>query len=135
MLSNEKGWSLPLVLIIVLVMMMVSTALWQYAMVDLKHVTIDEKRMQAHYLARSGADLVLAYLDEDPDEQQDRLEELKGKTSTQQVYNNQSVSFTVEIIDDGRALKSTGFVDDVTETLYVVIDPNRRYWSRSYENY
>ncbi len=56
--KNEKGWALPLVLIVIVVITILGSTLWLISMTDLKQVSIEKNRMQAHYYARSGAELV-----------------------------------------------------------------------------
>lgn len=50
---------MPLALMVMLVLSLLGTALWQYSMTDLRHVSIDERRTQAFYLARAGADATM----------------------------------------------------------------------------
>lgn len=57
-INNERGAALPLVLTIVIVMSLLGTAIWQYSVTDTLNVSREEHKMQAYYLARSGADLV-----------------------------------------------------------------------------
>ncbi len=66
MLRNERGISLPLILIIMFVLSLLGTAIWQYSVTDTIQVVRAEKRMQAHYLARSGADAVAEYMIRNP---------------------------------------------------------------------
>lgn len=128
MFFNEKGGAMPLVLMVILVISLLSTALWSYSMTDLKHVSIEEKRMQAHYLARSGAELVWKYIDEDPT----RLESIKDKTSERQSFNDEPEKeyFIVKVYEDQgeMVIESTGEVDDITETLILEID--NKYWRK-----
>lgn len=125
---GTKGLAMPLVLLVMFVMTLLSAALWQYSMKDLKHVTIEEKRMQAHYLARSGAELVRDYLIAHPDE----FNSIKDLTSETQSYQNNSNNFfTVKVYEDEhgtRLIESTGKVDDVSETLILEMDNN--YWRK-----
>jgi len=54
--KNEKGWAMPLALMLVFVVSLLGTALWQYSMTEVKRVERETKRLQAHYLARSGVE-------------------------------------------------------------------------------
>lgn len=58
-MRNEAGLAMPLALMVMLVLSLLGTALWQYSMTDLQHVSIDERRTQAFYLARAGADATM----------------------------------------------------------------------------
>ncbi|MCR3921440.1 MAG: pilus assembly PilX N-terminal domain-containing protein [Firmicutes bacterium] len=56
--GNEKGLAMPIVLIIMFVLTLLGSALWQYSVADTMQVSRDEHRMQALYVARSGADAI-----------------------------------------------------------------------------
>ena len=61
-LRDNKGMALPLVLIVMFVITLLATAVLQYSIAESVQVSRNEKRMQAHYLARSGADAMAEYL-------------------------------------------------------------------------
>ncbi len=54
MLSNEKGYALPIVLIVMIVLVVLSTVLWNFSSAETVQVGMGESRAKAHYLARSG---------------------------------------------------------------------------------
>ena len=60
--------ALPLALIVMVVLLLMGTALWQYSMADTIQVARDENRMKAYYLARSGAATTGAYIIKNPSE-------------------------------------------------------------------
>ncbi|MCG8400915.1 MAG: hypothetical protein MJA84_04885, partial [Firmicutes bacterium] len=63
-IKNENGWALPTVLMVMLVVTLLGTALWQYSVAENLQVTKNEKQMQARYLARAGVEAVRdAWLD------------------------------------------------------------------------
>lgn len=64
MLSNEKGYALPLVIIVIAVLVLLSTALWHFGIAETLQVSRDEKRAKAHYLARSGLSVTEKTLEE-----------------------------------------------------------------------
>lgn len=55
MVRNEKGAAMAVALMVMLVLTLFGTALWQYSMADTIQVARSEDKLQAHYLARSGA--------------------------------------------------------------------------------
>jgi len=57
MLKNERGSALPLALMIMFVLTLLGTALWQYFMADTIQVARAEDRLKAYYLARSGVEV------------------------------------------------------------------------------
>ncbi len=123
---------MPSVLMVILVISLLGTALWYYSMTDVKHVIVQEKAMQAHYLARSGAELVAGYA-------VNNFESLIARDDYPWIsgpYNlegNAEKHFSVRIDKQAQRLviQSTGEVDGVTQTLTLEIDSsNNRYWSR-----
>ena len=68
MLSNEKGYALPLVIIVIAVLVLLSTALWHFGTSETLQVSRDEKRAKAHYLARSGLSVTENTLEERTEE-------------------------------------------------------------------
>lgn len=62
MLRNEKGFVMPLALMVMFVVSLLGIALWQYSMTDTLQVTNELERMQAYYLAKSGADITMKIL-------------------------------------------------------------------------
>lgn len=56
-LLNEKGATLPLVLVIFMVLFVLGVSLLQIGMSETKETTWQNNRVQAHYLARSGIEI------------------------------------------------------------------------------
>lgn len=56
--GNNDGFALASVLIIMLVLMILGTALLSVVFSDTKHAIYSENNLEAHFLARSGADIV-----------------------------------------------------------------------------
>ena len=73
--KGEKGSALITVLIVMGVLTVLGAALMHYSMTDNLQVFNDEKRMQAHYLARSGAEAVADYIMKNPE----NADELLGR--------------------------------------------------------
>jgi type II secretory pathway component PulK len=103
--KGEKGSALITVLIVMGVLTVLGAALLHYSLTDNLQVINDEKRMQAHYLARSGAEAVADYIMKNPD----GVDELLGK-KTESVELGEG-TFQVEVTkrDNGELLiESTG---------------------------
>lgn len=65
--KDEQGAALVLALMIMVVFIILSTSLvtrWSY---DINHSKIEEKRLQAFYIARSGADALGTYIETNPE--------------------------------------------------------------------
>ncbi|NPV72422.1 MAG: hypothetical protein HPY89_01220 [Pelotomaculum sp.] len=58
--AGENGAALPLALAVMLVVSLLAAALWQYSMMENLQVEREKKRLQAHYLARAGANAAIA---------------------------------------------------------------------------
>ena len=56
-MQNEKGFAVPLALMVMLVLVLLGTALWYYSTSETLQVARAEQDMKAHYLARSGMDI------------------------------------------------------------------------------
>lgn len=122
---------MPLVLMVILVITLLGTALWYYSMTDIKHVSIEEKAMQAHYLARSGAELVADYAINNF-ESLISLDSYPWTSGPHSLGGNAEKHFSVRINKQAQRIiiESTGEVDGITQTLILEIDSsNNRYWS------
>lgn len=62
--KSHKGSALVLVLIVMLVLSILSIALLNISLADTKHAVRGEKNIQAHFIARSGANLGLKILEQ-----------------------------------------------------------------------
>ncbi len=147
-LGDEKGWALPLVLLVMAVLTILGTTLWLISMTDLKHVSLEEKKMQAHYYARSGAELVYAGIgdgegqfpiDEIPAPDEALISEsiMFGDADDLshnieiKVYRNKVYKYD----DDMIVIISTGRAAEVSQTLelYLIIEDGEivdEYWVR-----
>lgn len=67
-IKSEKGMAIPLVLIVLVVLALLGTALWQYSMSEIKNVAGEEDSMQAFYVARSGAESVARHIRLNPND-------------------------------------------------------------------
>ncbi len=146
-LINQNGMVLPIVLIIIAVLMMLTTALVKTSNFETKQSRNHEKRLQAYYLAMSGADVVGAWIENA--NTQEIVNDLKGRDSGWQILE-QDVPGEVRIEVEGTEqpylinVKATGKVDDVTERITLILvghevfpDPElppeiewQRHWSR-----
>ncbi|OPL10615.1 MAG: hypothetical protein AVO34_10505 [Firmicutes bacterium ML8_F2] len=62
MLNNNKGSAMIVTLMVVLVVTALGFALWSYSTSEVRFTEKDADKMQAHYLARSGAEIVANYM-------------------------------------------------------------------------
>ena len=118
MIKNENGATMLIIMILILVLFTYATALWQNGVVGIKHTSLDEKRMQAYYLARAGAVATAKWIEENPDQISDILD----KTSDPVTLGNGT--FVVEVIDGGDGkiiLESIGNVRDITRKVTLML--------------
>ncbi len=62
MLNNHKGSAMIVTLMVVMVITVLGFALWSYSTSEVRFTERDANKMRAHYLARSGAEIVASYI-------------------------------------------------------------------------
>jgi hypothetical protein len=118
--KEKRGSAIITVLIVMGVLTLLGAAILQYSVNDNLQVHNDEKRMQAHYLARSGAEAVANYIMNHSDE----VDELVGK-ETEPVELGKG-TFKVKVTEqnpEGLLIESTGYVDDFERTVKLQLLP------------
>jgi hypothetical protein len=122
--KEKRGSAIITVLIVMGVLTLLGAAILQYSVNDNLQVHNDEKRMQAHYLARSGAEAVANYIMNHSDE----VDELVGK-ETEPVELGKG-TFKVKVTEqnpEGLLIESTGYVDDFERTVKLQLVPYESY--------
>ncbi len=114
MIKNERGYALVLVLVVMLALFMLGTALVGVSTSQVREAAKQQERVQAYYLAYSGANAVVEWVksgEEVPEGVSDEIELDVG-------------SFYVEMEEDGNTLTITshGTVDGYTETVVVTLN-------------
>ncbi len=122
--NNRNGLALPLVLLAMLTASLLGIATWQYSVTDTMHVALDADRMQAHYLARSGADALAEFLVRNPS----RATEMIAKTATNKATGTlgNDKNFQVNVTGDPKSLitiTSEGKSGEATESLMLDLTP------------
>jgi hypothetical protein len=118
--KDKRGSAIITVLIVMGVLTLLGAAVLQYSVNDNLQVHNDERRMQAHYLARSGAEAVANYIMNHSDE----VDELVGK-ETEPVELGKG-TFKVKVTEqnpEGLLIESTGYVDDFERTVKLQLLP------------
>ncbi|NLI11365.1 DUF7305 domain-containing protein [Pelotomaculum propionicicum] len=126
-INNQKGFALPLALIVMVFFVMLSGALIQYSLSENKMSAVDLKKMQAHYIAQSGAESVAAYIINNPLS----AKNLINKTTDPRVSLGEGTfAATVTGQADGPlTIFSTGYVNayspdrEITETVSLSMVP------------
>ena len=125
--KDERGIALPVVLMVMIVLSVLGTALWQYSTADTVQVTVDEKKMQAYYLARAGAEATAQYIRNNPSSAATLINDPK----TDPMYMSDGTNdygngtYEVDVTGDPNNVKieSTGTVNDVKQTVVITLTP------------
>lgn len=118
LINNEKGMAVPLVIIIMVVFMLLGTAMIGFSKTEALQVARDEKRMQAHYVARSGADATASWLIENYFDTSELDLPLSGSGS----FETGSFNIDMDKLDSGLVkIVSEGIVGDVKDTVTLTL--------------
>lgn len=117
MFKNEKGYALVLVLIIMIILFMLGTVLIMVSTTQVREAVKQQERVQAYYLAYSGAKAVAEWvMDPENDEQ---------PSGTSAPMDMGAGSFIVHVVEsvngDTLTITSHGTVDGYTETVVVTL--------------
>ncbi len=122
MLTNERGSTLLLTVVVMLILLFLGAALTVHSWAEIKLAQREEYELQAFYLARSGAEAVARGIMENlaaaEDIKNKKLEPVKLGPGT----------FTVEVMqnDNGLLLISTGLVNNQASTVRLALLENER---------
>lgn len=123
-IKEQKGMALATVLIIVFILAILGTTIWHYSIRDVADAHRAEKKMQAYYLAKSGADAVAQYIITNPDniDMAKYIDSLTTAPESNPVELDKETpgSFKVKVSredDDIFIISSTGIVDNVKESM------------------
>ncbi|GAB6182085.1 hypothetical protein JCM14036_34040 [Desulfotomaculum defluvii] len=133
-LNNQKGAAMIVALMVLLVVALLGTALWQYSSTDRLQVFRDEKRMQAYYIARAGADAtrskintilgLIVWENDQPVVLRNTNNDFFENGNFEVVTTIEKIKDSETNLDIGKKVKilSTGTVQDVSETVEINID-------------
>lgn len=120
-LNKKDGVALAIVLIITAALSVLGVGILSLSLAETKQVAYQNKKMQAYYLAKSGADIVSGYIIENPS--QSSVTALVGSGKSSQ--NNQlgNGSFDVQVTSAGGygqvIVEAKGYVGDIDNTVKV----------------
>lgn len=133
MFINEKGFAMPLAIIVTLVVSLLGATLWQYSMSDTLQVERDAQRVQAYYLAKSGADVTIKLMNNRPPQELNDTFYLYGDLNNLNVvvgnYDNSKNNnkLVITVVSDGSSkgmLTSTGNFNGVTKKIEYMFNYN-----------
>ncbi len=118
-IRNQSGLALPAVIIVMAAALIFGTALWTYASAERTQVDRLEKHMQAHFLARSGAEAVAEHLLTNPSAVRHFLDH---KSESEDIPLGEGYfNVTVYADDSEIIIESTGTVDGISETMSLLL--------------
>ena len=117
-LKNEKGSSLTLVLIVMVVLTVLGSTLLFFNSSEARQTIREEKKTQAYYIARSGVETVLDYILNNPD----KIENLNTKININETELGNG-KFKVKISKSAEKviIKSIGIVDNVENEVSLIL--------------
>ncbi len=115
MIKDQRGVALPLALIVMLVVSLLGTSLWQYSMNDTKQVTRQDNKMKAYYVARSGAEATAMWM------KKNNAGGLVGKTSAGNAFGDGTYSVEVKDAGDMVIVEAVGTVGGVSEKVALAL--------------
>lgn len=120
MFADQRGYALPLVLVVIVVFTLLGIALLQYSTTETIQVSRTEDRMQAYYLARSGAEAMAEHILSNPSTAAALYD---GKTGIGSIDDLPEGSFSLEIEEDvgNIVIESTGYFGNVEEHLTLTL--------------
>lgn len=109
-LKNQNGSALPLVLVIVLILGILGTTLLFLNSTEAQQIIREEKRAQAYYIAKSGAEAMAEYIINYPEEVDNLTTEVSSIPT-----NLGKGEFTVKLTknDEEIVIESIGRVDTI----------------------
>ncbi len=128
LLKCEKGIAIPLVLMVMVVLLLLGTALWQYAINDLKQVAHAEDKARAYYVARSGAETLATHIMHEPRVIDDILsanqQNISGVHTLESEYLGKAGDMEVsleELGNDEYKITGIGEANEVRQTASIVM--------------
>lgn len=125
-LNNEKGFAFPLALMILLVLGILIVPAVNFSSADQRHSILQDHKMQAHYLARSGAEALESYIVDNPDSiSMDEMEEEFKANSDPVKLNSLDIGYfttlLIPINENNWDVESTGYVGNEKDTVRLSI--------------
>lgn len=129
-LLNEKGMVIPIVLMVFMVLMIIGGAALSVATADHRHSAHQSHKIQAYYLAKSGAEAFADYLIEKSSSENfstmnNLLNTISNKTSESANFKDGNITITVNRRTEGAQEKldiiSMGTYKGISETVSVTL--------------
>ena len=129
LIKNQRGMALVTVLIIASILTILGITIWHYSTRDVMGAERAESKMQAYYLAKSGAEALAQYITTNPDNihMSKFIDSLIAAPESRPVELGGDIpgNFQVKVRrDDSNSLiiSSTGTVDNVKATVQLTLE-------------
>lgn len=117
-LKNQNGSALPLVLVTMLVLSILGSTLLLLNTTETRQVAREEKRVQAYYIARSGAEAIAEYIIINPYEADELITEV---SSTPTKLGKGEFTIKVSKSNEEIIIESIGKVDTVENKISLTL--------------
>jgi len=117
-LKNENGSALPLVLVIILILGILGSMLLFLNITEARQVAREEKRVQAYYIAKSGAQAMAEYIINYPEEVENLTTEVSSNSTK---LGKGEVTVNLFKSDEEIVIISTGKVDTVENEVTLIL--------------
>ena len=123
-LKNNTGSAMIITLIVVVVISLLGTALWQYGINSTIQVQKEVEKKQADYIARSGAEAVATYIIDSADTLSIRsyIDSVEGKLSEPVTLGNGSFQIKTSRNNSKITVESIGTVSDMKSTYSIILN-------------
>lgn len=128
-LKNDNGIVMPLVLLVMVVMVLLGTALWQYSNSELRQANYNEHKTRAYYIARSGAEALARHIKNDPAElsrilgnEEESISEILNMNSELHGKIGEVEVSLKKLEDDNYEIVSVGYSNGVQQTVTIVLE-------------
>ncbi len=120
---GEKGSVVALALITIVVLMLLGFLMVQFSVVDVLHASRHEKGVQAHYIARGGAEAMASYMIANSARFNDEIEGREASSNGDLGDGSFIVSASWKNEDQEQVVvESTGTVDGISRTVYLTLN-------------
>lgn len=113
MFKSEKGASMIIALLVILILTLLGSAIWVYSTNDTSMASNQEKQVKAFYLAKSAADAVASYIT-NPATSKSSVNSLVGRYTNPQSISGMPGTFVVSVSRETNTLDSNYYYITIT---------------------
>lgn len=125
-IRNREGGALIMVILVMVIMTILGTTLLSISLAENKQAIIENNRIEAYYLARSGVESTAAWI-LGSETTQEEIDQIVNKISEDSSLGNGK--FNVEVIknpdNEDLVIIGTGYVNGISSTTRMIIEKSR----------